>query len=96
MAIQDGRNITLPEVIDLDTLDSIRDKLLDAVESGSVTIAAGGVERVSTNALLMLISAAETARRNSFEFTIDGVSPVMLAAVDRLGLGGHFSGMMKQ
>ncbi len=44
------------------------------------------VERVATNALLMLVSAAETARRNSFAFAISGASASMLAAIDRLGL----------
>ncbi len=52
--------IALPEVIDLDALDAIRDKLIDAVEDGAVTVVASAVQRVSTNGLLMLISAAET------------------------------------
>ena len=53
------------------------------------------VERVATNALFMLISAAETSRRNSFGFGITGASAPMLAAIDRLGLGGSFSDLMK-
>jgi anti-anti-sigma regulatory factor len=96
MANQDRHSITLPEVIDLDALDAIRDKLIDAIEEGPVTIAAGAVERVSTNALLMLVSAAETARRNHFEFAIEAPSASMMAAIERLGLAGQFSGMIRK
>jgi len=95
MAHQNGIAIALPEVIDLDALDSIRDKLIDAIDEGPVTVLASAVQRVSTNGLLMLISAAESARRNHNEFAVDAPSAAMMAAIDRLGLGAQFSGMMK-
>lgn len=95
MSKKGDKSIALPAVIDLDALDSIRDGLLDAIEEGPVTIAASAVERVSTNALFMLISAAETARRNHFEFTIDKPSAALTSAVDRLGLGAQFAEMMR-
>ena len=53
------------------------------------------IVRVSTNALFMLVSAAETARRNNFPFAISGPSAPVLTAIDRLGLGESFSGLMK-
>ena len=87
--------MALPAIVDLDTLDVVRDGLIDAVEMGAVTVDASKVERVATNALFMLVSAAETARRNSFGFAIDGASAPMLAAIDRLGLSASFSGLMK-
>ena len=90
-----GKVVPLPEIVDLDALDIVRDGLIDAVEMGSVEIDASKVERVATNALLMLISAAETSRRNSFPFAISGASAPMLAAIDRLGLGGSFAELMK-
>ncbi len=89
------KSVVLPAVIDLDSLDGIRDGLLDAVEDGPVTVAGSAVERVSTNALFMLISAAETARRNQFEFAIDKPSAALTTAIERLGLGAQFSGMMR-
>jgi anti-anti-sigma regulatory factor len=95
MAETRSTTIALPAIVDLDALDTVRDKLIDAVESGPVEVAADGVERVSTNALVMLISAGETARRNNFEFHLAGASEAMLAAIDRLGFGSSFSGMMK-
>ena len=87
--------VALPAIVDLDALDIVRDGLIDAVEVGPVEIDASKVERVASNALFMLISASETARRNSFAFAITGTSAPMLAAIDRLGLGGSFTGLMK-
>jgi anti-anti-sigma regulatory factor len=95
MSKEADNSIALPAVIDLDSLDGIRDGLLDAIETGPVTIAASDVERVSTNALFMLISAAETARRNHFEFAIEKPSAAMTSAIERLGLGAQFSEMMR-
>lgn len=90
-----GKIVSLPAVVDLDALDVVRDGLIDAVELGNTEIDASKVERVATNALFMLISASETSRRNSFAFAITGTSAPMRAAIDRLGLGGSFTGLMK-
>lgn len=90
-----GKVVTLPAIVDLDTLDTVRDGLIDAVELGPVEVDASQVERVATNALFMLISAAETSRRNGYGFGIKGASAPMLAAVDRLGLSGSLAGLMK-
>ena len=57
MATQNLQTVALPEIIDLDSIDGIRDQLIDALEEGPVTVQASAVERVSTNALLLLISA---------------------------------------
>ncbi len=89
------KTVTLPAVVDLDSLEGIRDGLMDVIEDGPVVVSAAGVERVSTNALFMLISAAESARRNHFEFAITSPSGAMTAAIDRLGLGARFEGMIK-
>ena len=95
MSKKADKSIALPAVIDLDSLDGIRDGLLDAIEEGSVTLGGGAVERVSTNALFMLMSAAETAQRNKFEFAIEQPSAALTSAIERLGLGAQFSGMMR-
>ena len=89
------KTVALPAVIDLDALDGIRDGLIDAIEEGPVTVTANAVERVSTNALFMLISAAETARRNHFDFAIEQPSAALTAAIARLGLDAQFSEMMR-
>lgn len=91
----DTKIVALPAIVDLDALDTVRDGLIDAVELGAVEIDGSQVERVATNALLMLVSAAETSRRNNFTFSISGASAPMLAAIDRLGLSGSFSALMK-
>jgi anti-anti-sigma regulatory factor len=94
MAASTKNTVQLPAVVDLDAIDSVRDGLIDAVEQGPVTINAGSVERVSTNALFMLLSAAETARRNSFALNIEQPSELMLSAIDRLGLAESFESIL--
>jgi anti-anti-sigma regulatory factor len=89
------KTVALPAVIDLDALDEVRDGLIDAIEDGPVVIDGSMVERVATNALIMLISAAETAKGNSNNFELAGASAPMLTAIDRLGLGPSFSRFMK-
>jgi hypothetical protein len=96
MVSKANKSVALPAIIDLDSLDSIRDGLIDAIEVGSVTVVADAVERVSTNALLMLISAAETSRKNQFEFRVERPSAAMTTAIERLGLQAQFSGIMGQ
>jgi anti-anti-sigma regulatory factor len=91
----DSKIVALPAIIDLDALEFVRDGLIEAVELGSVQVDASQVERVSTNALFMLISASETARRNSMGFTISEASVPIKAAIARLGLDDAFSGLMK-
>ena len=91
----ESKVVALPAVVDLDALDNVRDGLIDAVELGAVAVDASRVERVATNALFMLVSAAETAKRNSFPFEITGASAPMQAAIERLGLNGTFTGLMK-
>jgi anti-anti-sigma regulatory factor len=95
MAESRTKSIALPAIVDLDALDAVRDSLIDAVESGPVAVNGKAVERVSTNALVMLISAAETARRNNFSFQVAEASTPMLSAIDRLGFSQSFAGMMK-
>lgn len=96
MADTTNTALELPAIIDLDAIDAIRDQLADALEEGSVIVSASAVERVSTNGILLMVSAAETARRNHFEFAVATPSAAMLAAIERLGLGAQFSGIMKQ
>ncbi|MDB5541879.1 MAG: hypothetical protein JWQ89_3606 [Devosia sp.] len=95
MAQLRSRSIALPAIVDLDALDPIRDGLIDAIESGPVTIKAGAIERVATNALFMLLSAAETARRNNFTFSVTEPSEAFRSAVSRLGLGARFAAIME-
>lgn len=91
----DIKVVALPAIVDLDALDFVRDGLVEAVDVGPVTIDASQVERVSTNALFMLVSAAETAKRNGMHFAISGASAPIKAAIERLGLSGAFSGLLK-
>jgi len=95
MAQARRKTVALPAIVDLDALDPIRDVLIDAVESGPVTVDGGAVERVATNALFMLLSAAETARRNDFTFAVAEPSVPFRLAVERLGLGAPFAAIIE-
>jgi anti-anti-sigma regulatory factor len=95
MAASRSKIVALPAVVDLDAIDGVRDRLLEAIETGPVTVNGAKVERVATNALFMLLSAAESARRNSYPFAIAKPSDAMASAIERLGLGGHFAELTK-
>jgi anti-anti-sigma regulatory factor len=95
MGETDTRIVDLPAVVDLDALDGVRDRLLEAIDAGPVTVSAGKVERVSANALFLLLSAAETARRSNTTFTIGSVSSSLAAAIERLGLSPQFAALTK-
>jgi hypothetical protein len=95
MADVNTRTISLPAIIDLDALDPLRDELLDAVESGSVRLLGDHVERVATNSLLLLLSAAESARRGQVSLSVAQPSVPLLAAIDRLGLTERFAPILE-
>jgi hypothetical protein len=95
MAQARSKTIALPATVDLDALDPIRDELLDALESGPVAVSGAAIERVATNALFLLLSAAETARRNNFAFSVTEPSEAFRLAVSRLGLAGPFAAIME-
>lgn len=86
-----ARSVALPAVADLDAIETVRDELVAATAAGDVIVSAAAVERVSTNALLVLLSGAETARRNGFAFSLGATSQVFDGAVERLGLGSAFA-----
>lgn len=89
------QSLALPRIVDLDALDEIRETLIEALHAGPVEVKADAVERVSTNALFMLLSAAETARRAKYAFSITGASDVMRNAIDKLGLEPVFAPVLK-
>jgi hypothetical protein len=41
------KTVALPAIVDLDALDTVRDRLIDAVELGPVAVSGKAVERVS-------------------------------------------------
>jgi anti-anti-sigma regulatory factor len=95
MAKSQNHSVALPRIVDLDALDDVRDQLMDALHAGAVTVEAHAVERVSTNALFMLLSAAETARRAKHEFSIHRASDAMAASIGKLGLTDAFAPVLK-
>lgn len=91
----DSNIVDLPAIVDLDAVEELRDGLLDAIERGPVTVNGAAVERLCTNALFMLMSAAETARRHDSQFVISAVTEPVRQAISRLGLDGQFAGLLR-
>ena len=89
------QSVALPAVFDLDALDAVRDRLTEALDNGPVDVTASGVERIATNALLMLLSAGQTARRSGSAMTISAASAPFRAAMERLGLHHAFAPYVK-
>jgi len=90
-----AQSLVLPAIVDLDAIDLVRDQLIEAIEHGPVEVDAASVERVATNALLMLMSAAESAKRYDFSFHVLNLSDPMTAAIARLGLSESFAPLLK-
>ncbi len=90
-----GQAVVLPAIVDLDSLDTFRDKLMDAVDRGDAEVDGSAVERVATNALMMLLSAAETAKHNKNGFAVVTPSEPMQSAIQRLGLTPYFAPLTK-
>jgi anti-anti-sigma regulatory factor len=89
-------DVALPAGFDPDSIGRVRDSLIEAMRGGPVRVSGAAVERVSTNALFLLISAADTARRDGRPFELCEPSETMRAAIDRLGLAGRFAGFTRQ
>lgn len=87
--------MSLPKVIDLDVMDDVREWLVEATAHGDVELQAKNVERCATNALLMLVTAARTARTNGYNFKICHPSAALDEAVNRLGMAIIYSDMIE-
>lgn len=87
--------VILPAIFDLDSLEHVRDALASALEAGPVQVSAKAVERVATNALFLILSAADTARLTDRNFTLIEESDAFVTAKERLGLGAQFEPLLQ-
>lgn len=95
MAEATPQDLVLPPVVDLDALEHLRELLLDSIGQGAVVLDGSQVERIVTNALVMLLAGAETARRCDSSLKLKSASDAMTHAVERLGMQAHFAEMIK-
>lgn len=95
MGKQTVQSVALPRIVDLDALEEIGETLIGALQSGPVEVEGEAVERISTNALFMLLSAAQTARQAGHGFSIANASAVLRSAIDKLGLEPAFAPVLK-
>lgn len=87
MDIEEIQLFDLPSVVDVDAMDELREWLGSALEIGDIQLNASAVTRLVTNALLMLVSAKNTADINKISLTITNPSEAFNEAVQRLGMG---------
>ncbi|MCF4097554.1 STAS domain-containing protein [Maritalea mediterranea] len=95
MADAQLKTIEMPAVADTGVVDNMRDEMLDALNAGSLEIELSNVERVSTSALFMLLSAGEAARQHNYELRLSAPSEHFSSAVSTLGLEDAFDPFMK-
>lgn len=95
MADAQTKSIELPAIADIGAVDLLREEMVDALNVGNLEISLEKVERVSTNALFMLLSAAQTARTHNFELQLTTPSEHFSNALKVLGLEGAFAPLMK-
>jgi len=95
MDAQNIQKFELPSVVDVDVMDTLREWLLDAIEHGSIKLDGSKVSRIATNALLLLVSAGKDAKENQFSFQIANPSEALAEAIQRLGMGEIFAGIIE-
>ncbi|MGJ8529932.1 STAS domain-containing protein [Maritalea sp.] len=95
MADTQLNQIKLPAIADIGAVDELRDEMLEALNNGDLEVNLEMVERVSTNALFMLLSAAQTAKNHNFKFLLSAPSEHFSNALETLGLDSAFAPLMK-
>jgi anti-anti-sigma factor len=88
--------IDLPAVADLHALEDVREQITAQLDSAQFAIGLKDVQRISTNALLMLLSAARTTAQAGGEMKLVGPSEQVSAAIETLGLGEAFAPLLEQ
>jgi len=85
------KTLTLAAVLDFASIQSLKETLSAAAEkSSSIRLSGYKVQRVTTPAIQVLLSAAKTAAAGGGQFRIIRPSPALSQAFDDLGLGNEF------
>ncbi len=95
MADTQIKQMKLPAVADIGAVDELRDEMVDALNNGDLEVSLEMVERVSTNALFMLLSAAQTAKNHNYKLLLSAPSEHFTNALETLGLDSAFAPLMK-
>ena len=95
MSDTQSKQIDLPAIADIGAVDELRDEMLEALNAGDLEINLAHVERVSTNALFMLLSAAQTAKNHNYQLMLSAPSEHLYSALETLGLESAFAPLMK-
>jgi anti-anti-sigma regulatory factor len=86
--------LALPEILDLQSSQSLRESLGQLFDCGKIQIDAAPVARLSTPCVQVLLAAGRAADNAAIPFKIVGSSDAFRAAIADLGLGAHFQKWM--
>jgi anti-anti-sigma regulatory factor len=84
----------LPQVLDLTAARSLRDDMTALLQSGTIVLDAGAVERLSTPCAQVLLAAGLAAEAANSRFWIVNASDCFQTAVADLGLQSQFTNWM--
>ncbi|WP_127144219.1 STAS domain-containing protein [Pelagibacterium montanilacus] len=90
----DQHTIALARTLDGGDVGALRAALAEALARGPVRLDASGTERVSTSGLMVLLSAAVSARAMDRPLVMADPSPALEEAIETLGLADQFAPMI--
>jgi chemotaxis protein CheX len=85
---------TLPQILDLTEAQNLRDIMIRLSGEQDILLDAGGVERMSTPCVQVLLAAGRGAEISRKSFKIVNASDVFRTAIADLGLHAEFSNWM--
>lgn len=92
VAIEGGRRLGLPAVLDLLAAESLREVIRESlVLGGRLDIDASQVERMSTPCIQVLMAAGRALKEGGITFSIDRPSDAFINGFYDLGLGSELA-----
>jgi len=83
--------ITLPTIMDIGVCANLQTAMMEQASiGGMLDVDASGIERISTPGVQLLLCAIRNVASDSAHVTLASASPVLLQAVEDLGLTSHF------
>lgn len=91
------KSLKLPADLRIQSASALRDRLLAALDgTGVLRLQGGGVERIDTAGLQLLVAAAQDATQRGRELRLVAPSAPLAEGIERLGLEDFFSLSDKQ
>lgn len=87
--INESPNITLPSAMDISTVQDLYEKLEKYIDSNEIVhVDAGGVEKVTSAGMQLLVSFYKSLEKNKSRLIVDNITSVFSEAFHDFGLIG--------